>query len=705
MLNRPTFRPHCVALAVAVALGHAGYAAAQDLPAAFVPLDGHKARIDGYLKDPDTQATSVIRPESGSDGVALKLGEANDLVNVSRKGRFDGIVDGGEGLNALTLDSANVGELGESRNFDHVRIKRGQWTLTGTGDFPGGAFVADNATLENRGNIFGQVSVERRATLRGNGEVGHLQVAGKLEVNALHGAPRVRGDLELQKTAVLAYGIDAANVGETINVGGIARLGDATLNIIAAPGDYPQTSQHTIIQAARVDGRFGQVTSDLAFMTPTVNYAEQTVGLTYARNDVPLESAAASENGRELAKSIGEPAPDPGMPENTVPQDPVAEQPAGTDRPPTSPEAPGPAPSAPASPGTVTARAATPGNAAVKALLGTNRTTAPQAIEQLAAGGNANLAGATLGSAAPVNASLLSAMRQMGDGPSAERNAPRRANGGEDGSRLWLQALDDGGTLDRSESASTLRHATRGLLLGADWAADEHWRMGAVVGHSRTRLDGRQYEGRLDSWHLGAYALRQNGPMAIRLGAAYGSHAGSSKRSVTYNGFSDRPKGAYDARTGQAFAELGYNVGHGRLSAEPFASLGIQRYRRDSHTEKGGSASLQVHGQTQQNASSTLGLRLAYVKALEDGMRLTPRFSAGWKHTYGDVESHARQRLATGGRIFTVKGAALDRNSLTLDAGLELAISPRHSVGLGYTGDVGDHSRRHGLSGQWRMGF
>ncbi|MBV4461200.1 autotransporter domain-containing protein [Pseudomonas sp. COR58] len=690
MLNRPTFRPHCVALAVAVALGHAAYATAQEPPAALVTLDGHKARIDSFLKDPDTKVIPVTRPESGADGIALKLDATHDLVSVSRKGRFDGIVDGGEGINALQLETANASELGESRNFDHVRIKRGEWTLSGTGDFPGGAFVADNATLNNRGHVLGQVSVDRRATLRGNGEAGHLLVAGKLEVNTLHGAPRVRGDLELQKTAELAYGINAAGSGETISVGGTARLGDATLNIIAAPGDYPETGQHTIIEAGKVEGRFGQVTSDLAFLSPTVNYAEQTVGLTYARNNVPLESVAENENGRELAESLEEP---------------VAGQPAGTDRPPTAPETPGRIPTAPSGPTAVTAKAAAPGNAAVNALLTTNRITASRALDQLSAGGNANLAGATLGSVAPVGASLLSAMRQTGDGPSVERNPPHLANGGETGSRVWLQALGDGGTLDRGESASTLRHATQGLLLGADWAADEHWRLGMLAGQSRTRLDGQQYEGRLDSWHLGAYALRQSGPMAIRLGAAYGNHAGVSKRSVAYNGFSDRPKGKYEAHTGQAFAELGYNLGHGRFSAEPFAGLGIQRYRRDSHTEKGGDASLQVHGQTQQNVSSTLGLRLAYVKALDDGLQLTPRFSAGWKHTYGDVQSHTRQKLAAGGRDFTVEGAALDRNNLTLDAGLELAVSPRHSLGLGYNGDIGHRSRRHGVSGQWRMAF
>ena len=86
-------------------------------------------------------------------------------------------------------------------------------------------------------------------------------------------------------------------------------------------------------------------------------------------------------------------------------------------------------------------------------------------------------------------------------------------------------------------------------------------------------------------------------------------------------------------------------------------------------------------------------------------MQLTPRFSAGWKHTYGDVYSDTRQRLVAGGKNFSVSGAPLDRDSLLVDAGLDLGLSANHTLGVGLTGEIGTDSQNHGVTGQWRMSF
>lgn len=193
--------------------------------------------------------------------------------------------------------------------------------------------------------------------------------------------------------------------------------------------------------------------------------------------------------------------------------------------------------------------------------------------------------------------------------------------------------------------------------------------------------------------------------MALRLGATYASHDGSSKRRVAFNGFSDRLKGTYDANTQQAFAELGFNFGRNDVTLEPFASLGYQRYQRDSHSEKGGDAALKVFGQTRDNLSSTFGLRTAKIHTLDNGMSLTPRLSAGWKHTFGELDSDTRQQLVKGGKRFTVNGAELDRNSLGVDAGLDLGLSTNHTLGVAVTGEFGSESRNHGVMGQWRMAF
>ena len=730
-----TYRPQHLALAIALALGCADFAIAQQ------PMVEPSSSIDkspqALIKDFDAFIKSATSHpiKKAEDWSKLQLGDGDDLVKVHTQDSFDGKVDGGAGSNVMQLDAAKGGKVGETHQFQRLDVKKGTWTLTGSGDFSTGALirpkttltnegsiaggalvqgalfnkneiggdvaVLSGGTLSNMGNIGGSVEIYKQAAFSGKGSVGALDVDGLIVVNRLQGAPMVKGDMSLSKTAVLSYEVNPDGSSETIKVDGTAKLDSTTLKVVTTEGEFPQSSQYTIIEANKIEGQFGTVISDLAFMTPTPQYNEKNVGLTYARNEVPIESLADTDNGREFGKSVIEPlhnSPEvqiPSVSENTV----VAEA-----TPTTSADTllTASTPSTAASASATTQKPVS--NAAVTALLASNKETASYALEQLAGSSNANLAKATLSSVDPVSASLLSAMRQLGtDNQSTRNNAPRLAAGSEDNGRVWLQALGHGGKLDRD--IEPLQHSTKGLLLGADWSIDEEWRLGVMGGSSRTQLDSRELDGNLDSWHLGAYALRQNGPMSLRLGATYGSHDGSTARRVAFSGFSDRPKGSYDANTQQAFAEVGYNLGRYNVSFEPFASIGYQRYQRDGYTEKGGAAALKVNDQAQSNMNSTFGLRLAKVETLDNGMRLTPRLSAGWKHTYGELYTHTRQRLVTGGNNYTVYGAELDRNSLLLDAGLDLGVSTNHSVGVGLTGEVGSDSRSYGVMGQWRIAF
>ena len=765
------YRPKHLALAIALALGCSEFSLAQQVSIDdSIPSDATPeqliAALDAFINNPDTLKNPINKAADGTDRT---FGDGDDLVIVSGRGVLSGFIDGGGGVNFLQLDTASGGTLGESRRFEGLELKRSTWTMNGSGDFNTGVLVRSKATLINNGDIQGgaltqgtlvnngtiggsatvqsggilnnpgtiegDVVINEKGAFAGNGETGSLTVNGKLSVDGLHGAPKVRGDLNLSKTAELTYEVNADRKSETILVDGTADLGGATLNIVAAPGDYPLLSENTILAASKVEREFGKVINNLAFLTPKLDYQEKKVDLILLRNDVPIENVATTDNGKEVARSIEEPtdipqassiavAPNPPASPNTSVQvttptttaenPSIAATPHTTEQPVTAASPPitdQPVAAATQPPVTnpvaTVSKASSPTNAAVAALLSADKQTAAVAIEQLAGSQNANLAKATLNSDSPISATMLSAMRQLDSASSyansTKRNAPRQAAGSEDNGRVWLQALGHGGTLDRDYDA--LKHTTHGLVLGADWGIDEEWRIGVLGGKSETRLDSRGLDGDLDSWHLGAYALRQNGPMSLRLGATYSNHDGSTKRRVAFKGFSDRPEGRYDANTQQAFAELGYNLGRANASIEPFASLGYQRYQRDTYTEKGGAAALKVQGQTQNNLNSTFGLRLAKLNTLDNGMQLTPRFSAGWKHTYGDVYSDTRQRLVTGGKNFTVSGASLDRDSLLVDAGLDLGLSAKHTLGVGLTGEIGTDSRNHGVTGQWRMSF
>ena len=665
------YLPHHLALTIALALGCAEFSLAQQLSpeAASAVVDSPVAMAMAPEADPLARLETVMATSTNRTVVdaltpnnregAFRLGRGNDVLVVVNGGRFEGRIAGGAGTDIIQLDAPDGGDLPETLNVEGLYVKQGTWTSTGKGDLEIGARVFRESTLINNGEIRGHVQVDPSATLGGTGTVGSLHVEGYLIADKLRGAPHVSGDMTLTNSAQVRYGITADGSSETIKVDGTAHLNKATLSVVAAPPDYEQ-SHHIVLEAGKLEGEFGPVVSNLAYMTPVVTYDATKAMLSYTRNEVPVASVATSENARRIADSLE-----------------------------------------PAKPGAVSQASS---SAAVSALLRSTKQGAQLALEQLAAGSNANLAKTTLSAAGPVSDSLLAAMRRLDSAAqSGSRHGPRIAAGGGEQSRVWLQALGHGGKLDRD--FDTLHHSTQGLVLGADWRLDEEWRLGLIGGKSQTRMDAKQLDGDLDSWHVGAYALRQNGPMSLRLGATYSSHDGSSKRTIAFNGFRDSPKGRYDASTQQAFAEVGYNLGRANHTIEPFASLGYQRYQRDGFTEKGGAAALKVYEQAQSNLNSTFGLRLAQVNTLDNGMRLTPRLSAGWKHTYGKLDSVTRQKLVAGGRAYDLDGALLDRNSLKLDAGLDLGVSKDHTLGVGLTGELGTDSRNHGLMGQWRMVF
>ena len=607
---------------------------------------------------------------SGSNGLALDLGAGNDSLTLRNGSRFNGVVDGGSGYDRVLMDDAAGGSFGASRHFEWLEVKQGAWTLTGSGDFSDGGAVRNGATLINRGGIAGDLTVDSGGVYAGGGSVGSLTVNGTLRTHTGLGTATVTRDLTLGRGATLAYGVNADGSSAPVKVGGTANLNGATLAVNPASGTYPWQSHYTVLQAGHINGTFGQVTSDYAFITPTLDYSATQVDLTYTRNDVAFNDFAVTANGSSAARSLA-----------SLGQS----------------------------------------NALYNALLNTTNATAGAAIEQLSGSSNANLTSATLGASSQVGGSMLSAMQQMGDGAGLmvgleQRDTPvlaatgvpaeaRNLNDPNAQGRLWLQGIGGYGKLDGEHGSSGLEQRTKGSVLGADWALDPQWRVGVLGGYSRTDLSATGVDGNVESWHAGVYALRQSGPLALRLGAAYSGHQGESKRTVAFNGFNDRPKGDYDADSQQAFAELGYAMGSGRLSVEPFANLGYQRYHRDSYNEKGGAAALQVDGQTQDNFSTTFGLRLAHLSTLDNGMSLTPRLSAGWKHTYGDVSTSTQQAFLGGGTAFSVEGSSLDRDSLVLEAGLNLGISARHNLGLGYSGELGSNSRNHGLIGQWQMNF
>ncbi|QJI10989.1 autotransporter domain-containing protein [Pseudomonas sp. ADAK22] len=658
-------------------------------------LNGYGARFIGDFDDHVYNGALI----SGGNGVALDLGGGNDTLTVLRDARFEGLVDGGAGHNTMILEGYRYwgseqepdGTIDGTRNFDSLQVNSGYWVIKGNGDFKVGALVASGALLNNQGSIAGDVIVDFGAKYQGRGSLNNLTVSGGLITDTVVGAPQVNGNLVMNPGSTFEFATNSDGSAATTHVTGNARLNGASLWL--RPGssgmNYPWHSTYTIIQAGSITGTFDEsYTMGYAFLTPIISYESNKVNLSYTRNDIEFIDYARTANGARAAYTIE------GITWSHW----------------NNWDGSFPLPSWEPNP-----------NPLYDALLGTSEATASAAIEALAGSSNANLASATLAASAQVGTSMLSALRQMSSSSSllvgldpsqtpgfAATGVPNNARNLNDPNargRVWLQGIGSYGKLDGQHGTESSQQRTQGSLLGVDWSLSQLWRLGVLGGYSKTDVDSHNVDNALRSWHVGAYAVRQDGPLALRLGAAYSHHSGNNKRTIEFEGFSDRPKGDYDADSQQAFAEIGYALGSGRFSVEPFVNLGYQRYHRDSFAEKGGIASLQVDAQTLDNFSSTTGMRLAYLNQLENGVSLTPRASLGWRHLYGNVDSDVRQAFQVGGDAFKVEGSALDRDSLMVEVGLDVGVSARQSLSLGYNGELGSSSRNHALVGQWQMSF
>jgi outer membrane autotransporter protein len=261
---------------------------------------------------------------------------------------------------------------------------------------------------------------------------------------------------------------------------------------------------------------------------------------------------------------------------------------------------------------------------------------------------------------------------------------------------VWGQALGNWGSVDGNGNASGFDHSSGGLVAGADTVVGGDWRVGLLAGYSRTSFetDGGASSGDSDNFHLGVYGGRHFGAVALRAGAAYTRHSIDTTRTVSFPGLSETLKASYDAGTAQVFVEAGYRAEMGRVAFEPFAGLAYVSTSTDGFTETGGAAALTGADKSFDSTTSTLGLRAATDLHLGDA-KATARGGLGWRHAFGGVEPSSTVAFA-GGDSFTVYGAPIARDALLIEAGFDLAIAPKATLGLTYTGQIANGARDHG---------
>jgi fibronectin-binding autotransporter adhesin len=606
----------------------------------------------------------------------------------------------------LLIDQATDAALANGIDGTGTLTKRGSGmlNLTGTGNLTGPTLV-EGGRLSVNGSLANSVITVSGGSLGGNGNVGGIvaQSGGMIAPGNSIGVLNVSGNVSFVPGSSYQVEIDAAGQSDRIAATGTATLSGGTVQVLPDQGTgYVANSPYTILTArSGVNGTFAGTTGgEFAFVTPTLGYTSDAVTLTLVRKTNPTDPTDPLDPTDPT---------DPTDPNNPEPPQPVAfHSVAETRNQYTTAD------------GVEALRA---GHRLYDTVLGASVSGARQAFDALSGEAHASAVTVAYEDGRLVREAILTRLRQpLSSGlPTFVQGSYSAAYAADvpqpaqlvnvtpsfDPRRfaLWGEGFGSWGKIASNGNAASLDTSTGGFILGADAQVADAFRLGLAGGLTRTSfdIDGRLSSGSNESVFAALFGAGEWGTFALRLGAAYAWHDIDVTRTIRFPGFADTTGTSYDGWTAQAFAEVGYRIGLGHVQLEPFAGASVLRLHTDGFAEEGGAAALTGSAHDQDLATTTLGLR-AEAQISQD-LPLTLRGLLGWRHAFGDVEPEMLLAFAGGASAFTVAGAPIDRDALVAEAGLDWQASAALSLGIFYSGQIGERAQEHALKGNlvWRF--
>ncbi|MFD4838773.1 autotransporter domain-containing protein [Achromobacter sp. NPDC058515] len=292
------------------------------------------------------------------------------------------------------------------------------------------------------------------------------------------------------------------------------------------------------------------------------------------------------------------------------------------------------------------------------------------------------------------------------EGASEPHERDGRTNGDTcgNGRVAWGQTWGGWGHTNGNGNAGGIDRDSAGFVVGVDVPTGA-WRVGVLAGYSsgRYKVDDQNARSSTDDYHLGVYGGTQWDRLALRLGGVYTWHDIDSARDVNVAAVGGRMKADYRANTAQAFAELGYRLGDGPVTMEPFVNLAYVNLHTDGFTESGGLAALRSRGGDTSTTFSTLGLR-GSSRIGAGSVDATVRGLVGWRRAYGDITPQSHVSFQ-GGDVFTISGVPLGKDAVVIGAGLDLHVTSRVTASVAFDGQFGGGATDRAVSASLRVLF
>ncbi len=584
--------------------------------------------------------------------------------NVLARGGTDALEFGGSGSDGFDLT-----EIGPKyQDFEEFAVIGGRWAFSGATIQ---SFDVSGGSLGGTGS-FGDVNILSGGSIAPGNSIGTLTV----------------GNITFDVGSTYEVEVDADGNSDLIDASGTATINGGRVSVLAQSGDYDPRTTYTILTAAGGrTGTFTDVTSNLAFLDPSLSYDANNVYLSLERvvvidTDTGEETflsfcaVATSSNQCNVARAL-----------DVFPTD----------------------------------------NALFLDVLNQTAEGARQAFDALSGEIHASVGGALLDEGRHVRDAVMGRLVQASyngtglgsGGPQSTSGMMMLGYGSKDlgsyeplpavseGPVFWTQGFGSWANFDGNGNAASLDRDMGGFISGVDAEVMPGWRAGIAAGYSYTGLDedARLSSANVDAYHLVLYGSGKVNRFNLRGGGAWTWQDIETSRNVVFPGFSEFEEASYDGDRGQIFGEIAYPVVlHPSIAMEGFSGLAYVHQETDGFTESGALAALTSAGYAEDVTYSTTGFRAATTMAFGNTV-ITPNLSVAWLHAFDSVDTDLAMAFASAGPDFTIQGTPITRDSALVQAGLDFAVTPDATLSIAYDGQFASDADEHGIKGRasWKF--
>jgi autotransporter-associated beta strand protein len=586
------------------------------------------------------------------------------------------------GANSLTVGNSASTTFAGSIAGTGTLIKQGTGTLTLTGANAVGGTTVNGGLLVVNGSLTGGVTVAAGGAIGGIGTISGPFVSngGILAPGNSIGTLNVNGSFA-QNGTTYAVEVNAGGQSDLINVSGApgtATINGGTVQVLAQSGSYRQTTTYTILTATGgVSGTYSGVTSNLAFLTPSLSYGANNVLLTLTRSANAFASGAQTQNQLAVATVL----------------DLVAPMAAGDF-----------ADAHAAMIGLTTGQ----GPAALDAISGQPYT--GFGTMNIAAGltflntVGRQVADARAGGGSGTRVALAAADEAACAADTCDAMAPTNWS-------AWLSGLAGFGSVGGNTNAGMLTYSLGGAAVGVDYRFDPRFVAGLAIGFSSGQqwVGGFQGNGWSNTYSAALYgSFAQGGFYADGL-VGYGWSDNRMQRVLSIPGLASLvATGNTGASQFLGQIEVGYRIGlhePTQVSLTPFARFQTVAASQNGFAESGAnSLSLVVANQNTTSIRTVLGVDLAANLPIGSQRTLGTTLRLGWAHEYAStVRPMTASFAGAPGVPFTVYGAEPLRNAAVIGFGLNTKIGERTSIYARYDGEITGRDDMHAVSAGFRF--